>query len=214
MAWKQVRTPKVMIQARGGWCLKYVDDTVDANLRQATATAAYNVENKNGNVKAERPPTGVYVPVFFSLSNNSAGHVALMLPDGRVASATKSGVQPTPYIHPNLDDLIRVYSSGRICRYLGWSTYCDGRQFVKWEADAPTPQPTPPTPTPAPDNTPKIGDRVTTTATHDQNGTRLNLKIINDGQSVFTEVNSKGNAVLRKGGVVRCGVPVSSLRKV
>lgn len=61
---------------------------------------------------------------------------------------------------------------------------------------------------------PQIGDRVTTTATVDQNGVPLNLAIINDGQSYYSEVNSRGYAVLRKGDIVRCAVPVDSLRKV
>lgn len=59
----------------------------------------------------------------------------------------------------------------------------------------------------------KIGDRVTTTATQDRSGVYLNLRIINDGQSVWTQ--SSGNwAVLKKGNTVRCAVPVNSLRKV
>jgi len=62
--------------------------------------------------------------------------------------------------------------------------------------------------------TPQIGDRVTTTATADQNGVPLNLAIINDGKSYYSEVNSRGYAVLRKGDIVRCAVPVDSLRKV
>ena len=59
----------------------------------------------------------------------------------------------------------------------------------------------------------KIGDRVTTTATQDRSGVYLNLRIINDGQSVWASTN--GNwAVLKKGNTVRCAVPVNSLRKV
>lgn len=81
----------------------------------------------------------------------------------------------------------------------------------------PVPQPAPaaPAPAPAPVDNPAvvIGDRVLTSSEVDQNGTHLNLGIINDGQSVFSEVNSRGEAVLRMNGVVRCAVPVSSLRK-
>lgn len=59
----------------------------------------------------------------------------------------------------------------------------------------------------------KVGDRVTTTATQDRSGVYLNLRIINDGQSVWASTN--GNwAVLKKGNAVRCAVPVNSLRKV
>ena len=62
---------------------------------------------------------------------------------------------------------------------------------------------------------PKIGDRVYTSATKDQNGVYLNLKIINDGNSIWTENNGRGMAVLRTAnGTCRCAVPPSSLRKV
>lgn len=64
-----------------------------------------------------------------------------------------------------------------------------------------------------PSQAPKIGDRVKTTATKDQNGTKLNLSVINDGQSVWNSTNGKGNAVLVKGKTVRCAVPISSLYK-
>lgn len=59
----------------------------------------------------------------------------------------------------------------------------------------------------------EIGDRVVTTALTDQNGVVLNLSVINDGQSYYSEINSRGFAVLRKGTIVRCAVPVDSLRK-
>ena len=62
-------------------------------------------------------------------------------------------------------------------------------------------------------STPKIGDRVKTSATKDQNGTKLNLAVINDGQSVWNSTNGKGNAVLVKGKTIRCAVPISSLSK-
>lgn len=62
-------------------------------------------------------------------------------------------------------------------------------------------------------NTPKIGDRVKTSAKKDQNGTKLNLAVINDGQSVWNSTNGKGNAVLVKGKTIRCAVPISSLSK-
>lgn len=62
-------------------------------------------------------------------------------------------------------------------------------------------------------NAPVIGDTVTTTSETDQNGTLLNLAIINDGNSVWSETNGRGMAVLSKGGIVRAAVPINSLRK-
>lgn len=65
-----------------------------------------------------------------------------------------------------------------------------------------------------PTGAPKIGDRVITTSSTDQNGVYLNLKIINDGNSIWTETNGRGFAVLRtSNGTCRCAVPISSLRK-
>lgn len=78
--------------------------------------------------------------------------------------------------------------------------------------DAPAPAPQPEQPA-----KPQPGDHVRTSATSDaQNGLALNLDIINDGKSVFKEVNSKGNAVLRHeaNGVIRAAVPVDSLTKI
>lgn len=102
---------------------------------------------------------------------------------------------------------------------VGTRPISQAQQFVnldQWVAPDPVPPAPvePPVVTPPVDNSPKIGDRVKTNATKDAgNGKNLNLAIINDGNSVWTETNSKGNAVLRKGGVVRCQVPVNSLYK-
>jgi|GEM_PF-3100983 len=58
----------------------------------------------------------------------------------------------------------------------------------------------------------KLGDKVKTSATRDRSGVTLNLRIINDGQSVWASSNGDW-AILKKGGVIRCAVPKSSLRK-
>ena len=63
-------------------------------------------------------------------------------------------------------------------------------------------------------NAPKIGNKVKTSATRDIFGNNLNLRIINDGQSVWKKTTDKNRAWLYKGGVLRCVVPVSSLKKV
>ena len=59
---------------------------------------------------------------------------------------------------------------------------------------------------------PKLGDKVKTSATKDINGIKLNLAIINDGQSVWRR-SYGSSAVLYKGNVVRCVVPSNTLRK-
>ena len=58
----------------------------------------------------------------------------------------------------------------------------------------------------------KQGDRVKTSATKDRSGVNLNLRIINDGKSVWASSNGDW-AILKAGNVVRCAVPKSSLRK-
>lgn len=59
---------------------------------------------------------------------------------------------------------------------------------------------------------PQQGDRVKTTATRDVNGVQLNTRIINDGQSVWKKTQGS-NALLYKGNIVRCVVPISTLKK-
>ncbi len=77
----------------------------------------------------------------------------------------------------------------------------------------PTPAPAP-APEPAAPQLPTMGGKVRTTATRDaQNGLNLNLRVINDGESVWTENNSNGFAVLRKGNSVRAAVPIESLER-
>lgn len=58
----------------------------------------------------------------------------------------------------------------------------------------------------------KLGDKVKTSATKDRSGVTLNLRVINDGQSIWASSNGDW-AILKKGGVIRCAVPKSSLRK-
>ena len=58
----------------------------------------------------------------------------------------------------------------------------------------------------------KVGDKVKTSATKDRSGVKLNLRIINDGKSVWASSNGDW-AILKAGNVVRCSVPKSSLRK-
>lgn len=61
----------------------------------------------------------------------------------------------------------------------------------------------------------KIGDKVKTSLSHDVYGKKLNLKIINDGQSVLKKLDNNGkHAWLYKGKTLRCIVKAYSLKKV
>jgi len=212
---RQVTSPNIDIKAIAGWCLKYCDDGINAPARQARAIYSYNVEKRNGNIRTGDFPVGVRVPIFLNFTKGAYvdyGHVAwyILNADGSVRiddSEVHSGAR-APY--KSLAELLRWFGA-YAPQYLGYSLWLDGRQVAE-EYQEETPEPTPePTPSPV-----IVGDRVTTSATHDaQNGLSLDLDIINDGKSLFGEVNSNGFAVLRREGdnAVRAAVPVDSLSK-
>lgn len=215
---RQVTTPKVDIKAQAGWCLKYVDDGYNAPARQARAIYSYNVEKRNGNVRTGDIPVGVWLVGFLNFTKGAYvdyGHVFHLYrhKDGRIEihdSEVHSGARG---VYNSIAELLRWFGA-YAPQYLGYSLWIDGRQVAEeYQEEIPEPAPTP-TPTPSPVI---VGDRVTTSATHDaQNGLQLDLSIINDGKSLFGEVNSKGNAVLRREGdnAIRAAVPVDSLSKV
>lgn len=136
--------------------------------------------------------------VGMAISGNLGGYVRLL---GQNQTGTGNGA-PFNVINMSLGNFLGAF------------------RLKRWHTSAPAPAPAPapsPAPTPAPAATssaPKVGDRVTTSSVRDvQNGAYLNLKVVNDGTSVFAEINGKGNAVLKKGNVVRAAVPVNSLTR-
>lgn len=121
---KQLRDANTATGYVGGWCLKFVQDAFGTDHPYASAIDAWNANYGGGNHAGEVPPLGITVPVYFSLGNVPAGHVAIRLDDGWVASSTQSGSHSTPYFHKSLDDLIAVYGQyNGGCTYLGWSEY-------------------------------------------------------------------------------------------
>ena len=210
MPWRQKISPNVNIACRPGWCEEYVRKTYGQPAKFPTATAAW--EGNEDKHPGDRNQPGVAVPVYWAVANEPAGHVAVWLPDGSVWSASHP-TSTSPMRFANLEAIERYYSTSKYkLTYRGWGSFVSHAQVAEWFEPPKPPEPTP-EPTPQPQG-PQIGDRVTTTATTDAgNGKPLNLAIINDGQSVWTENNSKGNAVLRKGGIVRTQVPINSLRK-
>lgn len=130
----------------GGWCEGYVEGAWgQASLpkqdnngnwytlgQYASAMAKWNANPGNGNHPGELPPVGKTVAVYFSLGSTSAGHTAISLDDGQVASSTQGGVHPQGYIHPNLQDLITMYAKyNNGCTYLGWSEYVGNIRVVQ-----------------------------------------------------------------------------------
>lgn len=119
---EQLITPNYDIAYTGGYCERFIENTTGQSGVFASATDAWNAGNANH--PGELPPSGVRVAVYFALGSTPAGHVALSLEDGRVASSTQEGYHTTAYIHPNLQNLISMYSLyNNGCTYLGWSEY-------------------------------------------------------------------------------------------
>ena len=119
----------------GGWCLKYVQDAFKTDHPYPTALAAWNAEPV-ATSHGEQPPLGITVPVYFSLGNVPAGHVAIRLSDGWVASSTLGGSHSTPYYHKSIEDLVAVYGQyNGGCKYLGWGEHVCSVAVVGQVAD-------------------------------------------------------------------------------
>lgn len=135
MAIQQKTTPNLSVAAYRGYCLMYVDDAVNAKLRQPTATAAWNIEKGNGNTRAGDPPVGVWVPIFFSLPKypqGDLGHVAWAFNHGNGwieihDSETQTGARP---VYTNIQQVTSWFGKYG-CTYLGWSYWVDGVQAVE-----------------------------------------------------------------------------------
>lgn len=131
--WIQLRDADMNVGYTGGWCLAYVQNAFNTDHPYPSAQDAWNANYRGGN-HAKVPPLGITVPVFLSLGNVPAGHVAIRLDDGYVASSTLAGYHPKPYFHPNLDNLISMYGQyNGGANYLGWSEYVGSVKVVGWE---------------------------------------------------------------------------------
>lgn len=142
----QLVTPDYNIPYAGGLCEGFVEGTVgqatlparDKNGNWQTygpfPTAIAKWEAGLGNHPGEQPPSGVRVPLYFTLGSTPDGHTALQLEDGRVASSTQPGYHTTAYIHPSLEDLIDMYAEyNNGCTYLGWSEYIGKLRVIEGE---------------------------------------------------------------------------------
>ena len=135
MAIRQKTTPNFKVGAIRGWCLKFVDDTVNAPARKPSAETAYQIELANGNIRGGEPPVGVWVPIFFSLTKGKyaeLGHVALAKNNGNGSieirdSETQSGARK-PY--NSINELLAWFGNHGIV-YRGWSFWCDGVKFIE-----------------------------------------------------------------------------------
>lgn len=123
----QTITPNPNIPCKPGWCLTYVNEAFGVVKRFGTATAAWNGSSTQH--RGYDFPSGVWFPIWFSLANEPAGHVALRAPDGSVYSTTD--LSTTPRRHPNLADLMRIYAGADMAlTYRGWTEDVEGTPVI------------------------------------------------------------------------------------
>ena len=134
----QLILPNYKIPYVGGLCEGYVEGTVgQATLPTPSspttygvfpsATAAWKANFDGGNHPGELPPPGLRMAVYFTLGSTPAGHTAIQLEDGRIATTPKAGYHANPGIYPSLQAMIDDYAKhNNGCTYLGWSE-CIGK---------------------------------------------------------------------------------------
>jgi hypothetical protein len=114
----QIITPNPNIRCEPGWCLQYVRQSFGLPARYGTATEAW--EKSPSQHRDRNFPAGVWVPVWYGLDKEPAGHVVLLAPDGSVYST--SDYSNTAHHHPNLADLENYYARyGMALTYRGWT---------------------------------------------------------------------------------------------
>lgn len=112
----QIITPNPDIACTPGWCLMYVRETYRVAAKYPTATSGWEASMRKHH--DQNFPENTWVPIWFSLSNNPDGHVALRSPDGSVWSASHP-IRTNPVHHNSIQDTISYYG-GRLT-YLGWT---------------------------------------------------------------------------------------------
>jgi hypothetical protein len=124
----QLVTPNPNIPCKPGWCLQYVRQAFGAPIVEPTATAGWaNADYKHADWNF---PPGCWVPVWFHMDTEPAGHVVLRAPDGSVYS-TSHPTSTTPTHHPNMAHLFQAYARYNPLTYLGWSEDISGVRVVQ-----------------------------------------------------------------------------------
>lgn len=166
MAWKQDIKPNVGIACRPGWCEQYVRTAFGQPAKYATATKAWEgQEDKH----TDRKQPGVAVPVYWSLTDNAAGHDAIWLPDGSVWSASHpTATRPMKFASL---EAIEKYYGGKL-KWRGWGTYVSHKRVAHWENK------------PKPDQKLHVGEKFQFTQTYRVD----DMKLLNDTWQVRTNV--------------------------
>ena len=112
----QIITPNPNVSCTPGECLVYVQDTFGVGPKYLTAISAWQASTHQH--PDQNFPDNIWLPVWFTVSDNPDGHVALRQPDGSIWSAS-SPTDTTPVHHASLAD-IESYYNGTLT-YLGWT---------------------------------------------------------------------------------------------
>lgn len=120
VTWTQTITPDPLAPVpEERMCLQYVRQTFGLPARYGSATEAW--ENATKPHTDRNYPAGVWFPVWWELSTNVNGHVALVAPDGTVYSTSNLAPHPLKH-HPNIADVEAYYARyGSTLTYRGWS---------------------------------------------------------------------------------------------
>lgn len=145
MAVRQKYTPNLGVAAVRGWCLKYIDDAGKAPNRRPSAQAAFNYEKSSKHVSTKPAPIDRWVVGFLQFTSGpyvSLGHVFFMKNKGAGKydirdSEVRAGARKA---YTNIDQVVAWFGAYNP-RYVGWSMYCDGRQYA--ETYTPKPSSTP-----------------------------------------------------------------------
>lgn len=129
---RQMISPNPNIPCQPGWCLAYVNEAFGVPKRFGTATAAWQASTTQH--RDRDFPAGVWLPVWYGLANEPAGHVVLRAPDGSCYST--SDLTNTPYHHPDLAHLEAFYAYyGMTLTYRGWTEDVEGTAVISPDAD-------------------------------------------------------------------------------
>lgn len=123
--YRQLMMANPQISCNPGLCLVYAREVFGVGPKYPTAMKGWGASEYRHEDK--KYPHNMWVPIWFSLSDNPAGHVAVRQPDGSIWSAS----HPTsfePVHHESLTDMEKYYSNR--LTYLGWTEDIEGIRVV------------------------------------------------------------------------------------
>lgn len=146
MASRQIITPNINIGATSGWCLKYVDDAINAPRRTPSARQAYLNELNAGRIKISNAPVGIWVVGFLGFTTGpyvDYGHVFLMKKrsDGSIEIHDSEVHSGRRGIYNSIEECMGwfgIYNP----EWLGFSYSCDGATIAEDYSEAPSVAPT------------------------------------------------------------------------